>query len=401
VRSIIWRRDESSRYSGEEGTMRRLACCLLAVAGCNNGPSTPTDLYHQLVTALCQWEARCGAIGKSEEARCEMDGDTYVDKYLQATSGYNYQSAVAAKRLAIDSGAANTCLNGLRDSSCNSFLGGAGVSDACRNVYHGLVAIGGACQNNVECSGGYCLTTMGQPSCMGTCMAYATEGSPCTGAECDPAKDFCGAGGICVARGATGAACQNFNTAECKEGLACVNGTCAMPGTGGQPCMSLIGACASGYYCPGNAGMPSTCAPSVAAGQACAEYNACQDGLRCVGLNPTMMGAMGTCTAVLDVGATCDPTMSACPSDAPCEPGTLRCSAPSQGVEGAPCTGKGTCKPSSFLAPPLYCDPSSMKCAEKLLPGQPCTPPTATQDDACVTSCDPATANCAQPTPGC
>ncbi len=385
---------------------RALAIALFAVLaeGCNcGGPTTPKDLYHGLVDSLCSYEARCGGIGKSEEAKCTSNGDAYVDKYLIPLSSYDIDAAIAAHRLSIDSSASQKCLDAYKNLQCSGIT--TSSVSACRDVYKGGVALGGMCQSSFECQGGFCKFASATGSCNGTCAAYTAENAACASTvECDPKKDFCSiptgtAMGTCKARGAQGAACTGFDTSQCQDGLACTNSVCSGPSGAGQPCSYSVG-CVDGYFCPLTGSSP-VCTKRVGTGEACSSPAACPDGNRCVGLSTA--GATGVCRAVLDVGAACDPTADACPGDAPCDSVAKKCTPPAGSQEGDSCstTGPATCQSSDFLTVPLYCDATSMKCTAKLLPGQACTPPASGTGDPCATSCDATSKVCTQPTAYC
>jgi hypothetical protein len=385
--------------------MHRLVACFavaLVASGCNcGGPSTPKDLYYGLVDALCGWEAKCGSIGKSEESSCKSNGDEYVDKYLFANSSYDIDAAIKAGRISIDSSNANKCLDSYRNLSCTGFVSSTQAS-ACRDVYQGHVKAGDACQNTIECATGFCQASA-SGSCAGTCVAYAAAGAACPNFdECDPKVDYCSTPtgtttATCQARGAAGATCASFSSTQCQDGLSCVNQVCAAAGQVGTAC--TYGGCADGLYCPYVVSGGAVCTARVGAGQACSDPQACPDGQVCAGFGSTAMA--GKCTNVLDVSAVCDPNASACPTDAPCDTGTKKCTLRSTGTVGAACSATSTCSTGDLLTPPLYCDPATGKCAEKKVPGDPCTVPDAGTADGCTTHCDPATGKCAAPTSSC
>jgi hypothetical protein len=141
--------------------------------------------------------------------------------------------------------------------------------------------------------------------------------------------------------------------------------------------------------------MSAVCALLVGHGQTCTDFDACPSGDLCVGL--AAGGGSGTCTTILDVGSTCDPTKDACPADAPCDKDKHLCTKPAQPMEGSACTGLGTCLSNGGFVgnDALYCDSGSHMCTKRLRTGDACVPAT-TNDDPCITACSPSTNTCVQ-----
>jgi len=369
--------------------MRQLSVVFVCVASaaCNcGGPTNARDLYIAQYAELCDWAARCGYIGRSQETKCVMDSQTYYDQTVRVSQTYDVDAAIRAGRLSINSGAANQCLGLIRASTCStsSFL--FGFSSTCQQVYQGRVAPGGQCSASVECAGGTCaFTTPGGNSCNGICVAWAAEGQSCATAGCDPSRHFCDASRVCRARGNIGAACRpsSFGSGECIDGLGCTSaGICARPGSGGEACAS--GLCAKGFHCVGT-GTSSVCAADVRHGDTCPDPLACPDGDRCVGTAP---GTSGICTRVLDVNDVCDPARDACPSTAPCSMTSRTCTPPVVPMEGSSCaTSSCFASGSSFLTPgpQLYCERATNTCRRKLMPGETCVRQNG--EDPCTTSC--------------
>jgi hypothetical protein len=359
--------------------MRRFAIWLLAITGCSSNPSTPAEFRRRDVDAVCAWKTRCGAIGRSEESACKAQGYEYFDKFWVITERYDVNEAVAAKRLEFDSSAANACVDAHRTLLCTG-LDLVKVSP-CLSVFRGRVAIGGECQSPGECSSGYCLWASGTGSCGGTCTEFLAEGASCTDWSCNPAQDFCSVSNVCVPLGADGAACSPGRN-QCQDGLVCDGSICSKPPEEGQACVASVG-CVNGLYCP-RLGTP-VCTATVGSGQACTDHSACPQGQRCAG------APNGTCADVLDVGARCDPMAHACPASAPCDPATGMCT--NRGREGTDCS-TSSCQPSQWLAPPYFCDTTTMKCTQRLLPpGQACAVVTQS-NDPCATFCDPSGGAC-------
>jgi hypothetical protein len=187
-----------------------------------------------------------------------------------------------------------------------------------------------------------------------------------------------------VARSTAGAPCNP--SLQCQDTLSCIgyvpaqngqpamNGACRSPGQVGDACLSFgvgFSTCTPGLFCDGSSGKP-LCAARVAAGTACAQWDACTDGLACVGLKIQNSATKGACAAFLDIGKPCDPSIgeTGCTGDARCDATTKTCAV--LGVSGDDCSAKGT---SGRCADNLYCDSLTLKCTAQLPLGAACTPP--------------------------
>jgi hypothetical protein len=302
--------------------------------------------------AWCELLARCplpGAAGAGciEAAAAECFG------------GAGLAEAVAAGALAFDADAAQACLDGLGDLSCEALQVsltitlGAPVA-SCGEALTPQQAPGEPCALGTECAGGTCVFA---GSCPGSCEALGDPGDPCgpdafcdfARAACledacvalpdhvgDPCPDLpCAAplscvSGACAAASLGGEPCGGGN-APCYPGLVCVQqtvaaaGTCAAPRTVGEPCFASDD-CAAGeggpLLCVGGscqpapspgqpcfdfacdaagtcdlAAIPPTCVPRPGAGEPCANGSSCAAGLFC---------SQGKCAALLPVGAACE-----------------------------------------------------------------------------------------------
>lgn len=156
----------------------------------------------------------------------------------------------------------------------------APTPEVCYRVVEGLVPGGATCETSLECAsdgqffvGNRC---EGSETGRGQCSAPAMLGEACDGA-CT--KDYCyhldntGAGlcsgeqglrcgstsRVCEAAVPAGGACAESQA--CDDGLTCNGSTCVPPPSVGEPCMLE---CAEGSYC--NLG---TCAPTVPLGSPC------------------------------------------------------------------------------------------------------------------------------------
>jgi hypothetical protein len=194
------------------------------------------------------------------------------------------------------------CIAFIRANLTCSVDGPPGVvtAPACSVTFIGTLALGVPCFENLACSSGYC------------------------------------------------------NVANCADGAVCCAGTCAPSPTilRGGDCSAGPANCEQGSFCLTDpSSVVQTCAPQLAAGQPCTDYNQCASGYECVS-DPTT----GTRTC-----------------------GTLP-------TEGEACTGSPFC---GSLAD--YCDPTSGVCTRKVEPGGACPTRLECANDA---ACDGTTGTC-------
>ncbi|MEO6950281.1 MAG: hypothetical protein ABI321_00605 [Polyangia bacterium] len=302
--------------------MRAAFVVLLLASAC--GPGRYEAFRNQLVDSSCAWARRCGQAGRGERASCGTDGvlailhDAAADR--AAPDALDLPASIDEHRLGYDSVDAQSCLDAVERSPCDPVLAARKRGRICDVVVRPRAQVGALCTSDLECEGGVCVH---EPSCKGTCVAYASYGAPCGTSDvehtCDPTVAWCS--GTCQPKRARGKACSD--DVACAIGFVCVDGTCADPiilddGTtcdGSEPCKS-------GRYCDPAA---HVCTKQLQRGVACDTALACQDGLACLGL---VGGTTGTCTDWGDVGSSCSSTgVSGCPRSQTCEGGV--CTAPS------------------------------------------------------------------------
>ncbi len=291
--------------------------------------------------------ARCGTIAQSEHSTCQSNGYKFYDMALGEESSYDFNAAIAAKRVAINGSAANTCLAAYSGLSCTNFVDPQ-ITAACAHIYTGMVAMGGTCEDSIECTSGFCQQNAGSATCAGVCTAFIAEGVGCaaTSSGCDSTKDFCGQDEThmdptCLPLPGNGAPCA---VGQCATGLVCNNQTCATPGTAGAACVA--GSCGAGLYCPSTSSQG--CQPLVKSGQVCTDPGSCEDGTVCNSFGKPS----GTCAPLLDVGAACDPTAPACAQDDVCDQTKHVCALnPLALTEGSTCTpGEDDCTGTVYAA---------------------------------------------------
>jgi hypothetical protein len=368
----------------------RLVIAVAFASGCTSSSSVTTldDLYAQLADALCQKEATCGGIGRSETSACVQQ----VLASVMHAQAYDYRGALAARRIVLNGDQGSACIAALRAASCTNGLIDAFGTDACAHIFTPEVATGGACQNSVECIAGYCSAQTS--GCMGACVAFIPTGASCANATGNCATtDFCEPiSGLCTARGGAGFSCMG--SSYCQSGLHCVGvqpggmpGKCTERAGVGSACASSYD-CAGGLFCNTFTNSPSVCQAVLSPGASCPGPGSCADGQVCGG---------GVCTAILDVSAACDPAQSACPADAPCDATLHTCTlAPQPAVGDACMPNQGACRGKGLVfGNQLYCSPTN-QCASTVDFGQACTPPTGNQENPCYSgSCDATSHVCA------
>jgi hypothetical protein len=76
-----------------------------------------------------------------------------------------------------------------------------------------MVAMGGTCQDSIECATGFCQQNAGSATCAGVCTPFLAEGAACTAVPgCGTSKDSCTTTGtssdlVCVALPGAGDPC--------------------------------------------------------------------------------------------------------------------------------------------------------------------------------------------------
>lgn len=247
------------------------------------------------------------------------------------------------------------CIDAIRGAKCN--VEAAFESDTCRSAVDGLIELGNACNNDLECQGdAYCQSN----ACPGTCTAAGSTGDSCernnqcaTGFYCSDTDKKC------TKPAAAGDVCGGTNGPSCDDGFFCLG---ADEGTGqagncrtfeevftaqvGEVCSPQGPFCEPSARCGIMAVAPTfelECIATVASKGACrlAFPEACPDGEYCKVVPDTLEG---TCTTLPAVGEPCavsglDADSELCAPYTRCENGTCRAL---QNIGGA-CVEKTTC----------------------------------------------------------
>ena len=254
--------------------------------------------------ASCEWFERC-------------TGEPALDCYGPPRSGRSVAglfAALARGDIAIDSEAAQACIAGYGERSCDPSV----PVHACDEVLHGTLMDGEPCDTALQCAGGWCGRSLDDSPCdQACCQTFCGTGND-SNSPVQPCPDGCDDGEICVADPYTdpgecvvtpgedepcdylcndlalvcwhgvcrpgarlGEACD-IDSARCLGGLCDTDaGRCVAPALVGESCRRIR--CAFDLVCNGDTGV---CEPLRNNGQACessfdCESFECDDG-RCV-----------------------------------------------------------------------------------------------------------------------
>ncbi len=162
-----------------------------------------------------------------------------------------WSKGVEENRIEYNPANAEACLTSLQsDLPCDQVVA-VMLPVACQSAINGVVAVGGECISDLECTGDAVCDTSG--GCPGICTARVAVGADCSGNQVCVLGSSC-LGDTCVANAALGEEC-GATVASCELGLTCstasgeVKGTC-QPGQTSGACTSSD-QCAPGYSCIG------------------------------------------------------------------------------------------------------------------------------------------------------
>jgi hypothetical protein len=180
-------------------------------------------------------ERCCQESGGIPEGECESE--------IQAQVTLLGEEA-AAEGATWNAGAAGLCLDALASADCAyvDLILLRELLDVCADTWNGVVPPGGACQTYASCAEPDVTelepgTSVGASCVNSTCVQVIRQpfGAPCSDDSlmlCDPFVATCDAG-VCVALpDVVGQPC----TDDCREGLACNDGTCTAKLTMGEAC---------------------------------------------------------------------------------------------------------------------------------------------------------------------
>jgi len=215
---------------------------LMAASGCSggNGGDSGGDVPFSRLAAgyaavLCHKDVVCcddselgSNLGPNPdraalEATCRPNFANAMAVYLEP-----YAPLISAGRIIYRGDHARLCLDEIAAQPCEEW----GLNypldryPACRQIYEGTIALGGACTLSDECVDGYCSSSSGT----GTCVAYKQIGESCSSGPCPPEllclPDASGASKVCAPPLPDGATCDLDS--KCASGF-CMANVCGPP----------------------------------------------------------------------------------------------------------------------------------------------------------------------------
>jgi hypothetical protein len=333
-----------------------LACAALAAA-CSSEPNVGST-----ATALDFCKTSQG-ISLDNWGQCQKAAPAVMAMPQPSLEAYcsTVQAEVDARRVVYDAARGGSCARALASLTPCALLLSSGqpYPEECLGVLTGMVALGSACSESLDCASGYCNAPLacGGRAVPGQCVAFLTQGEPCSGGACAAGLqcDFTAATPVCVPLSAEGGACP------CQAGLYCDTSgaapVCKALKTSGSCSAFFAPECAPSYECVGYP--DASCVPYVGLGASCGAAGVCGPGYQCD-------SGSGVCVAQPTVGQACVVTRAGTTAQLWCI--------------GGWCDAAGT-----KMCQPLKAD------------GEPCT-----SLDQCVGSCDTSTQTCkALQPPGC
>lgn len=240
------------------------------------------------------------------------DRADFVDRTLGRC--LEVEPSVEAGRVVFDGVTAATCLTELEAAAdgCTpyDFLMRA---PACAQLFSARVALGQDCYRDATLH----FTATGVTSecldgyceaeqCPGTCQTWREEGETCASGECGP--ELACVNEECVARGAEGDDCAQEDA--CQAGLECVGNVCHVPSQPGDACWNEP--CSSGFNC-----IAGECGTKVEVGHVCTWRYDCSDDGRCLDRDGDGPGGL-ECGPIGELGDSCGQPLD-CGPDFYCE----------------------------------------------------------------------------------
>lgn len=196
--------------------MHKYALLLAVVTACGGGGNvSKEDFPKEAATAACAKVFDCCSAQEviafgtvfnfDDEDSCALRIEA-----LLSTGVAEFEADIEAGLVVYNGGAAQDCIDDLKDSSCTS----GGVDPTCDGVFVGQLENGESCSNSDTCESGNCENGrcenppgVGEAcadncadglACVGdTCRERAPDGAACiTSEECE--SGFCGQGGVCA-----------------------------------------------------------------------------------------------------------------------------------------------------------------------------------------------------------
>ncbi|MFO0745567.1 MAG: hypothetical protein U1F43_07825 [Myxococcota bacterium] len=251
-----------------------VACLACPIVACgddatSSGPIPASQLYETLAQTYCDVLRGCSfdsedaaLISLFAKATSASTCASYISRTFTGLD-FDVEAEVAAGHIIYDADKFSACMKAARTRCTLDSL------VECRDVFHGTVAIDGACQHTEQCvEGAWCDATS---SCGGTCKARVAVGESCTSSNAclttSGPTECAFETGKCVAivfdsNVAVGAQCGEFldgtteHKASCGKGLICTfddasqKDVCVAPIAVGASCAADdAGPCAPGTLC--------------------------------------------------------------------------------------------------------------------------------------------------------
>jgi hypothetical protein len=203
-------------------------------------PDAAPDFLHTFASSICGLAASCCKLGAAfDTTKCENNYALGPFSLFGVGSAAPY---LDGGRLAYDQQAAGNCLQLTSQLTCgqDSTTLLDAIQRQCTAAIPGIVPIappdgGSPCASSYECApSGYCTVELapGDDSGVGNCQALVADGGACTtDNQCSYLAlgvpgFYCGAGGTCIPRQDAGTACTS-NTACASNLCECVGTACA------------------------------------------------------------------------------------------------------------------------------------------------------------------------------
>jgi hypothetical protein len=184
----------------------------LTSMGCGGGSDDIplAELPRELAQIACEKQFDCCPQDSAAEFASVEDCTTQV-QFFTSLLGSAVQESQTAGRVRYDAGNAGECIALLRGLDCTAVQSEIDLLD-CEDFIVPLVDAGGACEQDFECTTGYCDTSGGAE--LGACAALPALGQECDG-DCAQGS-YCEFGtGLCEAVKADGTEC--FFDDECQS----------------------------------------------------------------------------------------------------------------------------------------------------------------------------------------
>lgn len=197
--------------------MTRKIVWLIVMAACGGGSGgiEPNQLPGELARASCSRLAECCTPAEFKQAALGADSVAQCEAAFTAFAGILttvLNDSIAKNRVIYHADRMGDCMAAFADASCGEpSTGGAPAN--CGGAFEPLVANGGQCGDDFDCTSGYCSgesTDFNGSITYGVCAAAPAVGDACDQNQCGPGA-FCefGPSPTCVAAKSDGSQCTS------------------------------------------------------------------------------------------------------------------------------------------------------------------------------------------------